>query len=222
MAAELVDAARFTMIKLSQSADGVGRLTLARQAQRNAINGLMAAEVAEAVSLLAASGTRVGVIDAEGPAFCAGADLRDLDNAGAAIDSIVESLTSEPIHWTAVVAGAARGGALSILAACPRVYATSAASFGLPELARGFFPAGVIGTQVALLGTRRAFELAFRAGAVDAAEAKALGLITDVIEEAELESRLEAESALLLGHDADGLREGVHLWNARARTASSA
>ena len=207
-------------VKVSGTSNGIVRLTLARPARRNAVNQQMATDVAEAISIASDGGARVGVIDAEGPAFCAGADLGELETAGRALDSIVESLTRSTLHWTAAVHGAARGGALSILAACPRVVATPSATFGLPELARGFFPAGVIGRQEILLGSRRAFELAFSAEAIAAEEALAAGLVTAVIADDELEPWLRSESSRLSAFDASALREGVELWNTRAREMS--
>lgn len=222
MLADSVASAAFALITVGQDADGVARLTLARSAQRNAFNLAMASEIEQAMLILDESDVRVAILDAEGPAFCAGADMADIHNGTAALERIVAALTSTTVHLTAVVAGAARGGALAILAACPRVIALPTATFGLPELSRGFFPADVMDGQVSALGARRAFELAFRAGIIDAAEAKSIGIVTTVVDGADAGEYLRQESAILLGHNADALREGVQLWNARARTASSA
>lgn len=204
----------FVSLELSA---GIARVTLTRSARRNAINAQMAAEFAQVALSLEEQGITVAVLDAEGPAFCAGADLGELGTAGAAVDSIVKSLLSVPIHWTAAVAGAARGAALSVLAACPRVFATPNASFGLPELAKGFFPAEVINSQVAVIGARRAYELAFRAQAIDATEAMSIGLISEIIALDELENRLDAETTTLASADPEEIRVGVRLWQAHAR-----
>jgi enoyl-CoA hydratase/carnithine racemase len=204
-------------VKVSGTSDGVVRLTLARASRRNAVNQQMARDIAEAVSLATEWGARVGVIDAEGPAFCAGADLSELETGSRTLEDIIESLTGSTIHWTAAVHGAARGGALSILSACPRVVATQGATFGFPELSRGFFPSDVIGRQEQLLGSRRAFELAFSAEAIDAQEAKILGLVSVVVANDLLEEWIQAQASRMSAFDASALRSGVNLWNARVR-----
>ncbi|MDF2444451.1 MAG: enoyl-CoA hydratase [Subtercola sp.] len=201
---------------------GVVRLTLARPARRNAVNRQLADDLADAVALAEARGARVGVLDGEGTAFCSGADLAELETAGRSLERVVESLTGGTIHWTAAVRGAARGGALSILSACPRVVATPSASFSLPELGSGSFPAEVIGRQEELLGSRRAFELALSAEVIDAAAARELGLVTTVVDDGALEEWLAVASARLSAFDPAGLREGVALWNAYVRSVGDA
>ncbi|MCU1480475.1 MAG: hypothetical protein JWQ19_1261 [Subtercola sp.] len=198
---------------------GIARITLARGAQRNAINAALAAELVAVIGSLEREGVIVAVLDAQGPAFCAGADLSELETATAAVDSVVEAMLSVPVHWTAAVAGAARGAALSLLAACPRVLATPEATFGLPELAKGFFPTDVIDLQVAVLGVRGAFDLAFRATPIGAVDAQSIGLVSEVVQPDELEARLARDSGALASADPNAVKEGVRLWQTRLRAA---
>lgn len=205
------------LVRLSRSSSGAARLTLTRSARRNAISRGLAEQLTAAVAVIDGWGLQVGVLDAEGPAFCAGADLDDLATGGQALQDVVVALTTTPIHWTAVVDGAVRGGGLSILAACPRVIATPPSTFGLPEIGRGFFPAGVIDAQVGLIGARAAFDLAFRGTPIDAVHARAMGLIGEIVDADHLEAHLEKASTDLLAIERSALREGVELWQARAR-----
>ncbi|MGM7668066.1 enoyl-CoA hydratase/isomerase family protein [Microbacterium sp. A93] len=205
------------LVRIDQSPNGVARLTLARTAQRNAVNKQLADEVTAAVETFGERGVRIAIIDAEGPAFCAGADLNDLVEGGAAVEQIVKTLTDIPIHWTAVVSGAVRGAGLSILAACPRVLVTPDSTYGLPEISRGFFPTDLIGELASIAGARPAFNLAFRGMPISADAALSIGLVSDIVAADKLESLVESSSAELLAVDPSALRTGVELWQARAR-----
>ena len=206
-----------TTVKLDQGAPAFARVTLTRSERRNAINPQMAEEFSAAVAAIAAAGTHVALLDAEGPAFCAGADLGDLQGGGDALYAMLETLLSAPIHWTAVVSGAVRGAGLSLLAACPRVLAVPEATFGLPELPRGFFPTSVVDGLATVIGTRDAYELAFGAQAVDAYAAERMGLVSAVISDAEIDAQARVELGQLAGFDADALQFGITRWQASTR-----
>lgn len=204
-------------VQLNQGSPAVARVTLTRSESRNAINPQMAAEFAAAVAEIEKGGARIATLEADGPAFCAGADLKDLESGGDALYSMLDSLLSTPIYWLAVVRGAVRGGGLSLLAACPRVLSIPDSSFGLPELSRGFFPNSVVDGLAKVINTRHAYGLAFSAEPVNAAEATRMGLVSAVFPDAELSGRVDSEVAKLASLDADGLLAGITRWQAGAR-----
>ncbi|MBD8605500.1 enoyl-CoA hydratase/isomerase family protein [Aeromicrobium fastidiosum] len=206
-------------VVLRRESETTAVLTLARPERRNAINGRLAAELAEAVATIEGWGVLVATLDAEGPAFCAGVDLAELDTGGAALDSVVDSLLAAPIHWTAVVQGAARGGALAMLGACPRVLCGASATFGLPELSKGFFPSELIGAQAAAVGRRAAFDLAFSAAPVDAEEARRIGLVSQIVPDHELRDHAVATTTALATADPEAIRVGVAAWQSTVRAA---
>lgn len=208
------------VIKLRRTSDSIAIVTLARPERRNAINTQLAVEFSDAVETIKEWGVPVAILDAEGPAFCAGVDLAELETGGAALDSVLGSLLAAPVHWTAAVQGAARGGALAILASCPHVVAGSSATFGLPELSKGFFPADLMSAQVARLGARAAFELAFSAAPIDATEARRIGLVSDVVADGELSDRALARTTALATADLDALRVGVAAWQVVVREST--
>jgi enoyl-CoA hydratase/carnithine racemase len=210
------------VVRLRRTSDTTARLTLTRPARRNAINAQLATEFAQAVTTIEEWGVHVAILDAEGPAFCAGVDLSELDTGGASLKSVVESILSSPVHWTAVVQGAARGGALEVLAACPRVLAGTSATFGLPELSKGFFPTDLMRSQIASLGMRRAFGLAFSATPIDAAQALRMGLISDVVADHQLAEHASDLARALATVDAEGLRAGISLWQSVVRDSTLA
>jgi len=82
----------------------------------------------------------------------------------------------------AAVNGFALGGGCELALACDFIYASENARFGLPEVSLGILP-GFGGTQrlTRLLGRARAKELIFTGDVIDAAKAKEIGLVLDVV-----------------------------------------
>lgn len=132
--------------------------------------------------------------------FMAGADLEDvlahLDDVAplnALLRSALDALERLPFPTIASLGGHALGGGCELALACDfRLMARGRARIGLPEVARGLLAAGG-GTQRALrnLGRSRALDLVMRGRLLDADEAERIGLITQAVDGAELESATE-------------------------------
>jgi enoyl-CoA hydratase/carnithine racemase len=189
---------------------GVFRLTIDRPEVRNAIplagwdEG--AAKVAEAVE----AGARVLVIAGSGGAFSAGADLSDfpaLAEGGAApaafraaMRRLFEAIETAPIPAIALIEGSCYGAAVALALACDLRLAARAARFAITPAKMGIaYPQRDIARLVALLGRGAAARLLFTGDAIDAAEAKRIGLVDG--DAAELAPILEA----LLANDRDSL-----------------
>jgi enoyl-CoA hydratase/carnithine racemase len=207
-------------LRLGAAEGGVARVTLARAGRRNAIDEVFADEFESVCAELDRQQLRVGVLDAEGPAFCAGADLGDLEASARAVDRVLDILGHAPIYWTAVVDGAVRGAGVALLCLCPRVVATPTSTFGLPELAKGFFPGDLMPSQVVALGLRNAFGLAFSAKPLSAAEAHRQGWVSAVVEADGLYPEAEAEAARLASYRQEAVLDGVRLWQRFVRNNS--
>lgn len=178
-------------------------VTLRRPEAANALSRKLVAELRAVAARLhreTQPGARVPpvravVITGVGNAFCAGADLKErlamsrdetrtfLDELGAAVDAVA----ALPAPVIAAVNGAAFGGGLELALACDLRVAADGVSVGLVETRLGIIP-GAGGTQrlARLIGTSRAKELIFTGRRIDAATAKAMGLVTDVVPGAEL------------------------------------
>lgn len=124
-------------------------LTLARPAVRNAIDGAAAQALEAGLDRAEADPDVVAVVlAAEPPAFCAGADLRAIRDGGAASLSterggfagVVRRPRTLPL--IAAVDGPALAGGTELVLACDLVVASTAASFGLPEVRRGLVAGG--------------------------------------------------------------------------------
>ena len=170
----------------------VARIELDRADRRNALNLALLEELKEALSLAGADGrVRVIAIGGQGPDFCAGADLAEVEASAqqgamaslAAAEAFGELFLllrrlEKPV--VAVVHGRALAGGCGLATACDLVLACESAEFGYPEVKLGFVPAMVAAIIRRNLGEKRAFELMTMADSISAGEAAGLGLVNRV------------------------------------------
>jgi enoyl-CoA hydratase len=186
-------------------------LTLNRPDKLNALNRALLAEVGRVVSELAArplsSRPRAVILTGAGDkAFAAGADVAELSALGVeAARSLSEhgqrvgrTLEEAPFPIIAAVNGFALGGGCELALACDFIHASDRARFGQPEVSLGLVP-GFGGTQRLLrrVGIGRARELVMSGRTLDAAEAKAIGLVNEVHPPAELLERVKGVARML-------------------------
>ncbi|MFN2525758.1 MAG: enoyl-CoA hydratase/isomerase family protein [Actinomycetota bacterium] len=180
-------------------ADRITTVRLQRPDALNAISGALAEELADKLKAIASDrDIWVVVLGAAGEkAFCVGADLKeragfDLEdfyrNRGQ-IRQMFEAMRDLPQATIASVFGFALGGGFELALSCDLIVASSDATFGLPEATVGLIPAGG-GTQLLArrVGTARAKQIIFTGDRIDAAEAKTLGVVAEVVPREELES----------------------------------
>ncbi|MCU1486547.1 MAG: paaG [Actinomycetia bacterium] len=126
----------------------VAVITLDRPEARNAVDGRVARQLEAALDAVESDDdVRVAVLAATGPVFCAGADLKAIAAGDAAsleterggFAGICRRTRVKPL--VAVVDGPALAGGCEIVAACDLVVASTAASFGIPEVTRGLVAA---------------------------------------------------------------------------------
>jgi enoyl-CoA hydratase len=188
--------ARFSTIDFSLK-DGVATVILDRPEARNALNLAMCEDLLAAAKAIASDGrVRLVFIRGAGPAFCAGADLKERSDktrewvrerrmkAFAAYDAL-EAL---PMPVIAVVNGAAMGAGVEICSVCDFVVATSGAFFGTPEAQRGTI--GATQRLGKIVGKHLAKDMMFTGRRLTAEEARAAGLVARIIEDSALEAAL--------------------------------
>jgi 2-(1,2-epoxy-1,2-dihydrophenyl)acetyl-CoA isomerase len=184
--------------------DGVGRITLRRPEQANAMNPTMARELLEAsIACDVSSAVRCVVLDAEGRMFCAGGDLAAFAAAGDDLPRLIKAMTVD-LHAAitrlarmrapvvAAVQGAAAGAGLSLACACDLVVAGASAKFTLAYTRAGLTPDGSSTWFVPrLVGRRRALELMLLNPTLSAEQAREQGLITRVVADEDLSSEVD-------------------------------
>src|SRR2546425_11522062 len=167
-------------------------LTLNRPDKRNAISAAMISELQSALDAVEKSHARVGILTGNGKAFSAGMDLEML--AAIAQQSPTENqedsrrmagffrrLWSFPKPLIAAVNGAALAGGCGIATLCDFTLAAPEAKFGYTEVRVGFMPALVSMFLEKQVGEKLARDLFLTGRIVDAAEAKAIGLVTRIV-----------------------------------------
>jgi enoyl-CoA hydratase/carnithine racemase len=197
---------------------GVLRLRLNRPAQRNALSiGLMSA-LAEALDRAAADREcRVVIIAGAGPAFCAGHDLREfraLDNHDRReayrrifeqCSALMLQIVRLPKPVIAEVHGPATAAGCQLVATCDLAVAAGDARFATPGVDIGLFCSTPMVALTRAVGRKPAMEMLLTGELIDAATAKAIGLVNRVVPASELATattalarQIAAKSALTL------------------------
>lgn len=192
----------FTNILL-ETKNSIGYVTVNRPDKLNALNQAVMAELGEAFAALGDDkGVRAVILTGAGEkAFVAGADISELAQQdavaakefalrGQAVLNRIENLGKPVI---ACVNGFALGGGCELAMACTFRISSENARFGQPEVKLGIIP-GYGGTQrlTRLVGKGRAMQLVLAGEMISAAEALRIGLVNEVVPQAELIARAEA------------------------------
>jgi 3-hydroxyacyl-CoA dehydrogenase len=135
---------------------------------------------------LADEGAKAVIVQCAGRTFIAGADItefgRPLEDPG--LDVVIRSLEQSSKPVVAAIHGTALGGGLETALGCHFRVAAPSAQLGLPEVKLGIIP-GAGGTQALprLVGVKPALEMITSGEPVNAARAKDLGLVDEIIDE---------------------------------------
>jgi len=175
---------------------GLGRITL-NLPPLNIIDIPMLGEIQSAITRIQSEAdVKVLVIDHQGKAFSAGVSIRDHtpDKVSEMIEKfhgLFRVLHSLSLPTLALVDGMALGGGCELATFCDMVIASDRATFGQPEIKVGVFPPVAAVVFPHMIGRNRALELLLTGDVVDAAEAKALGLINKVFPTQEFRQRAD-------------------------------
>lgn len=187
--------------------DGVAVITVDRPEVRNAINASVLGQISHALAELAENDdARIVIFTGAGDkAFVAGADINELavrtpkDGLRATMQGVYEKVEQFHKPTIAAVNGYAFGGGHELALACDIRIASTNAQFALPETSLGIMPAAG-GTQrlARLVGVGRATEMILTGRRVNAHEALAMGLVTDVVDPEELMSKVKDTAQTIL------------------------
>ena len=193
--------------------DRVASVKLARPDAGNALNSVLARELADAAATLAADrGVRAVVLTGAGRFFCAGGDLKEMIGFGADAHQRVKRLADDAhraistlVRMTApviaAVNGTAAGGGFSLAMSADLVVAAESARFTTAYTNAALSPDGSSTYFLPrLIGLRKTQELMFTNRTLTAREAKDWGLVNDVHPDGELLARaLELAARLAKG-----------------------
>ena len=191
-------------------AGAIARVALNRPDVHNAFDETLIAELTHVVRTFDAdTSIRVLILEGRGKSFCAGADLHwmkkmagftQAENLADAnnLAAMLSALNGMSKPTIARVHGAAYGGGVGLVACCDIAIGTPEASFALSETRLGLIPAAISPYVIEAIGARAARRYFLSAERFGAEEARRLGLLHEMVAEAELDAAVDRLIATLL------------------------
>lgn len=174
-------------------------ITLNRPEKRNAMTPVMMNEIVFALEHARQNDqVRVVLLQANGPVFCAGADLKAF--AGEASEKPSDIPTpSQKVRLgdafkhlykpcIAKVHADVYAGGFLLIGGCTHVISSAKSNFSLPEINRGIWPFQVMATLSPLIDKRKLLDWCMRGKTIDAVQALDMGIVTEITQADELDS----------------------------------
>ncbi|MBF6629961.1 MAG: enoyl-CoA hydratase/isomerase family protein [Comamonas sp.] len=183
---------------------GVATVTLSQPEIRNAFSDEVIADITAAFETVAQhTEVRVVVLAAEGPAFCAGANLNwmrrmaDYTREENVVDAgklahMLHTIYTCPHPTIARVQGDVYAGGMGLVAACDMAVAVDTAQFCLSEVKIGLIPATIAPYVLRAMGARAGHRYFLTAERLDAATALRIGFVHEVVTADELDNAVDA------------------------------
>lgn len=180
------------LVQQSVTSDGVLKLTLDDNSRRNALSEAMLTELQSIIDAVSADpAVRVVVLAANGPAFCAGHDLKELTAGRAADDDgqayfekimsmcagVMLSIINCPKPFIAEVAGVATAAGCQLVATCDLAIAAETAQFSTPGVHIGLFCSTPMVALSRNVTNKHAMEMLLLGDMISAERAAEMGLI---------------------------------------------
>ncbi len=199
--------------------NAVATVVLSRPEVRNAFNDEVIAELTDAFARLGDDPeVRAIVLMAEGPAFCAGADLnwmrrmadysreeneQDADKLAFMLRTIYEC----PKPTIARVQGDVYAGGMGLVAACDVAVSVDSAQYCLSEVKLGLIPATIGPYVIRAMGPRAAHRYVLTAERFAAAEAQRIGFVHEVVPADRLDATVGGWVQAFLSASPNALKE---------------
>ena len=187
----------------------IATITLARPELRNAFDDELIPRLTAAFrDLEARDAVRCIVLAAQGPAFCAGADLNwmkrmadytrdeNLADAGT-LAEMLRTIFECPKPTVAKVQGDVYAGGTGLVAACDIAVSVDTAGYCLSEVKLGLIPATISPYVIRAMGARAAHRYCLTAERFTAAEAHRIGFIHEVVRGEDLDGKVAEIAAAL-------------------------
>ncbi len=216
------------------SDSGVLRLTLNDQSRRNALSEEMLASLHGAFTATATDpAVRVIVVAANGPAFCAGHDLKQITAARGAEDrgrSVFEQLfdncaevmlaiVNNPKPVIAEVATVATAAGCQLVASCDLAYAADGARFATPGVNIGLFCSTPMVALSRNVSNKHAMEMLLGGDMISAQRAEQIGLVNAVVSADELTNATMAMAEKIASKSAMTVATGKQAFYAQREMA---
>lgn len=188
---------------LYEKQDRVAIITLNRPDARNAVNGALARAMEAALDDYESDPNLwVAILTANGSAFCAGADLKEiaagrggeLSTKKGGFAGLVSRERTKPL--IAAIGGSALAGGTEIALSCDMIVCSTETNFGLPEVKRSLVAgAGGLFRLPRVIGLAPALEVILTGDPLPAERAYQLGMVNQVVAPAEVMNAARALAA---------------------------
>lgn len=205
-----------------ETVDHLSTITLNRPEKRNAISIQMIAELQAALDEIEKTHTRVVILTGVGKSFCAGIDLEYLQAIGQQsaaenqedskrIAKMFRKIWSYSRPLIAAVNGHALAGGCGIATLSDFTLAVPEAKFGYTEVKIGFLPAIVSVFLTRQIGEKRARDLLLTGRLIEAAEAREMGLVNEIVPAEKLMERAHELAETVLAASPSSITRAKHL-----------
>ena len=209
------------MLVQTRDARGVVTLTLNDPVRFNALGAPMLEALQSALTELATdTGVRVVVLAAQGKAFCAGHNLKDMadhpqldyyQDLFAQCSRMMLSIARLPVPVIARVQGMATAAGCQLVAQCDLAVASTHASFATSGIQYGLFCATPSVPLVRNIPFKQAMEMLLTGDFMDAETAQSRGLVNRVVAPEELDAEVEKLVQAIVQKPATAVRMGKEL-----------
>jgi enoyl-CoA hydratase/carnithine racemase len=192
----MADGMRGAPLVARSDADGVATLTLSRPVARNTLSRAMISALRSELDAVGADNSlRVIILAAEGPAFCAGHDLREITARRGDADggeafyaqtmadcaALMQAIVHHRLPVIAAVETVATAAGCQIVASCDLAVAGEGARFCTPGVEIGLFCSTPAVALARAVPRKAAMEMLLTGAMIDAAEALRIGLVNRVV-----------------------------------------
>lgn len=211
---------------------GVNWLTLNRPAAFNTLSEEMLAALQAALDAVAADpAARIVVLAAEGKAFCAGHNLKEMraqpelayyQKLFAQCTRMMLSIQALPVPVLARVQGVATAAGCQLVAQCDLAVASSDATFGVNGIDVGLFCATPSVPLVRNMPAKQAMEMLLTGGFITAEEARLRGLVNRVVAPEALDAEIDQMLQAILAKPREAIAMGKALFYQQRETGIAA
>ena len=219
-------------LRHTRDARGVHRLTLNSPSTFNVLGESMLSALQQAIGSIAADGAaRAVVLAAEGKAFCAGHNLKEMraqpqldyyQRLFAQCTRMMMALRKLPVPVIARVQGIATAAGCQLVAQCDLAVAVDTARFGVNGIDVGLFCATPSVPLSRNMQPKQAMEMLVTGGFIDAAEAQRRGLVNRVVGKDQLDAEIESLLQAILAKPRLALAMGKQLFYQQAEMGMEA
>lgn len=209
-------------VLLVDQVDGVYTLTLNRPGQFNALSEELLGELQRNLDVIARDDdARCVVVAANGRAFCAGHDLKQMRSHPdhdyyarlfADCGRVMQSLVELPVPVIAKVQGIATAAGCQLVASCDLAVAVDTARFAVSGINVGLFCATPAVALTRNVPMKKAFEMLVTGRFISSAEAMDNGLINQAVDAEQLDSVVAALVQIICAKSPLAVRTGKSMY----------